>query len=556
MRGLDGRLANEPVANMGSAVNLVTPPLSPAVKVCGGGVSPAAPAAAPAIKEHPPMSLLTGRPLDELPAAIPATKLVEFSGRLLMVGMGAIGMASLPLIIKHVAMDVSRITVLTGDDRAVQAAQMAREYPGLNTTLCYLVESNYEAELAKYLGDGDMLVNLSVDVSSVALMRWCAAHGVAYMDTCTEPWAGYYTDKALSPSARTNYALREAALALRAEFGPAAPTAILTHGANPGMVSHLVKEALLHIAAKQQPQAAPPAAPATRLGWAQLAESLGLRIIHIAERDTQVQATPREHGQFVNTWSVEGFIAEGSQPAELGWGTHEKALPPKGARHAEGCDAAIYINRPGAATRVRTWTPLEGPFHGFLITHNEAISLADFLTVGGGRVGTPARYRPTVHYAYHPCPDAIVSLHEFAGKSWKPQTEHKILCDEIVAGKDELGVLLMGTNPATGEHYSYWYGSQLDIAQARKLAPHNSATTLQVSSSVLAATVWAMRNPRRGLLECEDLPHTDILSVILPYMAPVVGVFSDWTPLENRCSLFDEDIDRADPWQFKNIVVE
>jgi homospermidine synthase len=27
---------------------------------------------------------------------------------------------------------------------------------------------------------------------------------------------------------------------------------------------------------------------------------------------------------FVNTWSVEGFVSEGLQPAELGWGTHEK----------------------------------------------------------------------------------------------------------------------------------------------------------------------------------------------------------------------------------------
>lgn len=535
---------------------MVTPPLSPAVKLGGGHadvICSGGPASAVA-KVHPPMTLLTGQSLAELPAAIPATKLVEFDGRLLMIGMGAIGMASLPLIIKHVAMDVGRITVLTGDDRAEQAAQMACEYPGLNVSLCYLVEGNYEAELSKYLGDGDMLVNLSVDVSSVALMQWCATHGVAYMDTCIEPWAGYYTDKSLSPAARTNYALREAALALRSQHGPAAPTAILTHGANPGMVSHLVKEALLHLASKQG--AVDVAAPGTRRGWAELAERVGLRIVHIAERDTQVQAAPRQHGQFVNTWSVEGFIAEGSQPAELGWGTHEKTLPAKGARHETGCDAAIYINRPGASTRVRTWTPLEGPFHGFLITHNEAISIADFLTVDGGAPGAPARYRPTVHYAYHPCPDAIVSLHEFAGKNWRAQTEHKIMCDEIVSGKDELGVLLMGTVPATGEHYSYWFGSQLDIVQARKLAPHNSATTLQVSSSVLAATVWAMRNPRRGLLECEDLPHTDILNVILPYMAPVVGVYSDWTPLEHRCSLFDEDIDRADPWQFKNIIVE
>ena len=69
------------------------------------------------------------------------------------------------------------------------------------------------------------------------------------------------------------------------------------------------------------------------------------------------------------------------------------ALPADGRRHDFGCDAAIYLLRPGASTRVRSWTPLEGPFHGFLITHNEAISIADYYTV---RDATGAvAYRPT-----------------------------------------------------------------------------------------------------------------------------------------------------------------
>ena len=133
-------------------------------------------------------------------------------------------------------------------------------------------------------------------------------------------------------------------------------------------------------------------------------------MIHIAERDTQVSPKPKEVGEFVNTWSIDGFVSEGGQPAEMGWGTHEKALPPDGARHNFGCDAAIYLNRPGLLTRVRTWTPIEGPFHGFIITHNESISMADYYT----RAATASKvaYRPTVHYAYHPCDQAIMSMHE------------------------------------------------------------------------------------------------------------------------------------------------
>ena len=85
-------------------------------------------------------------------------------------------------------------------------------------------------------------------------------------------------------------------------------------------------------------------------------------------------------GEFVNTWSVDGFISEGCQPAELGWGSHEKALPHDGAHHTFGTNAAIYLNRPGAGTKVRTWTPTEKEFHGawvpsFSLGHRQAMPL-------------------------------------------------------------------------------------------------------------------------------------------------------------------------------------
>ena len=196
---------------------------------------------------------------------------------------------------------------------------------------------------------------------------------------------------------------------------------------------------------------------------------------------------------------------------------------------------------------MRTWTPLAGPFQGFLITHNEAISIADYLTV---REGAEVVYRPTVHYAYHPCDDAVLSVHELAGRNWQPQDEKRLLMDEITTGVDELGVLLMGH--AKG---AFWYGSQLSIEEARRLAPYNSATSLQVAAGVLGGMVWAIENPHAGLVEADDLDHARVLEVAIPYLGPVVGRYSDWTPLEGRGRLFEEDLDRSDPWQFRNVLV-
>ena len=187
----------------------------------------------------------------------------------------------------------------------------------------------------------------------------------------------------------------------------------------------------------------------------------GVKGIHIAERDTQRARDPKPRGVFVNTWSVEGFCSEGLQPAELGWGTHEKKMPANGRRHEFGCDAAIYLTQPGAATRVRSWTPTAQAQHAFMITHNESISIADYFTL---REGDEAVFRPTCHYAYHPCDDAVLSLHEMAGAAWRQQPEWKILDErDIVDGIDELGVLLYGH-----ARNAYWYGSQLSVEETRR----------------------------------------------------------------------------------------
>ena len=468
-------------------------------------------------------------------------KHVSFPGRLVMLGCGSIGQGMLPLILRHIDMPKDRITIVTADARGRDVAAEC----GVRFIEEPATRDNLRDLLVPLLGRGDFLLNLSVDVASVALIELCQEIGALYLDTCIEPWPGGYTDPSLTPSQRSNYGLRESALAVARKF-PDGPTAVLTHGANPGLVSHLMKEALLNIA---RDTGLGGTAPADQAGWAALAEKLGVKAVHIAERDTQVAGhRPKEVGEFVNTWSIDGFVGEGRQPAELGWGTHEKAMPADGHRHELGCDAAIYLLRPGAGTRVRSWTPLEGPMHAFLVTHNESISIADYFTARDANGAV--RYRPTVHYAYHPCDDAVLSVHELAGKNWRMQGRQRLMMDEITSGTDELGVLLMGH-----ARNAYWYGSRLSIGEARKLAPHNNATSLQVTAAVLAGLVWAMENPRAGILEADEIDHRRCMEIMRPYLGEVVGVYSDWTPLNDRGFPFPEALDESDPWQFSNIRV-
>ena len=343
---------------------------------------------------------------------------VQFSGRIIFVGFGSIGQGVLPLILRHIGTSADRITIVSADERG---AEVATHY-GVKFVVDPIVPGNLESRLAPLVGQGDFLINVSVDVSSIALIEFCQARGAMYLDTCIEPWPGGYTDKSKPAAHRTNYALRERALALRAGR-ETAPTAVLTHGANPGMVSHFVKQAMLNIAVDTGVVAGN---PQSREAWAALAHTLGIKVIHIAERDTQVSPVRKRPGEFVNTWSCDGFVSEGSQPCELGWGAHEKHFPADGNAYDFGRKSSIFLSRPGAATRVRTWTPKAGHFHGFAITHGESISIADYLTV---KKADEVVYRPTVHYAYHPCDDAVLSVHEFAGRNFVMQSKQRILMD-------------------------------------------------------------------------------------------------------------------------------
>jgi len=467
----------------------------------------------------------------------------KISGPIVMIGFGSIGRGTLPLIERHFEYDKERFVVIDPQDDDIALLNER----GIRFIQTHVTKENYRDLLTPLLTQGGgqgFCVNLSVDVSSLDVMKLCREKKAFYIDTVVEPWLGFYFDESLGTAGRSNYALREAVLAERRN-NPGGTTAVSCCGANPGMVSWFVKQALVDVA---RASGLTFDMPKTRAEWAALMHKTGVKGIHIAERDTQRSKNPKPRGVFVNTWSVEGFVSEGMQPSELGWGSHEKWFPTTGKRHETGCKAAIYLMQPGANTRVRTWCPTPGAQFGFLVTHNEAISIADYYTVGSG---DNPEYRPTCHYAYHPSNDAVLSLHEMFGAEGEVQKSHHILTeDEIVDGSDELGVLLYGH-----AKNAYWYGSQLTIEETRQLAPYQNATGMQVSSAVLAGMVWALENPEAGIVETDEMDFERCLEIQKPYLGPVKGYYTDWTPLKNRPGLFPEDIDETDPWQFRNILV-
>ncbi len=474
-----------------------------------------------------------------------------FDGRILVIGLGAVSRCTLPLLFEHVPAPPSRYTVVDFADVA-QNARWVQEQ-GASFAAEQITPDNFGDVLGRYVGAGDVIVDLAWNLGTLDLLEWCRAHDVRYVNASLEVWDPYADMQATQPTERTLYARHMRLRERIARWGDNdGPTAILDHGANPGLVSHFTKAALVDIAEAVLAERSDDtvAAALAERRWSELARALDVKVIHISERDTQISNRPKLENEFVNTWSVQGFHEEGIAPAELGWGTHEKELPRLAFTHDTGPRNQICLAHPGCRTWVRSWVPC-GDIVGMVIRHGESFSISETLTV---EEDGEAVYRPTVHYAYCPADAAIASLHELHMRGDELQPLQRIMDDDIVDGRDELGVLLMG-HPST----SWWYGSLLDIHEARRLVPHQNATTLQVAAALLGAVRWLLANPRRGVRLPDELPHEEILGHARPYLGPVASQQTDWTPLERWSDLFagfgrprpaDEDV-----WQFSTFLV-
>lgn len=458
---------------------------------------------------------------------------IAFKNKILILGFGSIGQAILPLLFQYFKLDPSQIHILSKHNLG---ADVAKNYKVTFEEIA-VTENNYQELLSSILKPGDFLLNLSIGVSSIDLIKYCQSNKILYLDAAAESWEKRNSD---NNELLSNYALREESL----QYKKQGPTAVLTHGANPGLVSHFLKQALWNLAKDNNWEGN---LPQKAEEWAQLAHDLDIKTIHIAEHDSQKSSQAKKTDEFINTWSVDALISEALRPAELGWGSHERHWPHDANHHNYGSNCGIYLNQPGAETRVRTWTPGSGPINGFLITHAESLSITEYLTL---KKDNQIYYRPTVHYAYHPSPDAILSLKELVQRKYIPHSEKRIMLHEIIDGTDELGVLLMGNKKG-----AYWYGSRLSIHEAKKIANHNNATSLQVAAGVLSGIIWAIKNPDRGIIEPEDMDHEFILHIASPYLGTVGGYYTDWNPLQDQNNSPSKYTDHSDPWQFINIRI-
>ena len=281
----------------------------------------------------------------------------EITGPIVMIGFGSIGRGTLPLIERHFEFDKSRMVVIDPRDDADHTEIMAKH--GVKHIKSHVTKDNYKDLLKPLLTEGGgqgLCVNLSVDTGSVDLMRLCRKLDVLYIDTVVEPWAGFYFDQKLETADRTNYALRET-------FQGKAEKPRRHHGRfhlrrQPwhGLLVRQARAARIcqrsHVIRRADQQ--------DREEWAKLMQKVGVKGIHIAERDTQRPTTQDD-----NVSEIPGRSKASSPKAcsrQNLAGAHENGCR-KWAQARVRLPGRIYLQQPGANTRVRSWCPTSGWRH-------------------------------------------------------------------------------------------------------------------------------------------------------------------------------------------------
>lgn len=472
----------------------------------------------------------------------------DFSAaKLILIGCGGLGLCALELlpICRFLPPKLIR-DVAVVDPREIPAHyDFFRSYHSITQLRVGLTAANIDRVLSRVLRGRTLVLDASVGVSGLEVMRHAHRAGCLYVNTSMEYW-DLSRPEVLAPAGPKLYErtlhsqYMRAVRAFRRAGTARGATMIFDHGANPGLISHLAKKGLADFAASRLGRPAPASLPVRAADYKAIARSLGVHTIHVAELDTQeVRKGFREGNAFYNTWSAPGFIAEALDPVQLGFSeAHRSKLPeslrretlyppPARGRAAAGALRAPrsensnyantrYARRHGYDATARTKVlPPEGNLAvdvtGFVIPHGESNTLSAYLSRGS--------YVPNVYYVYRPSAPALRSLARLrrASASGAPLRAEPVLdqtsLDSEANGFDSIGAYIQTDDGA------WWCGTVLSIQDVRRLGvAYAGPTECQVAISYLAAAKWALLHRRRGLCNPEHLDSNRILQWCRPFL--------------------------------------
>lgn len=434
--------------------------------------------------------------------------MIKFDGRIVQFGFGAVGKSFYEKVSNEIKFNENKYFVITRDRFEFQAYV---NLGGLvsNFIVSEVTRDNFKEVFEPYLESGDLLIDFADTVGTRDICEWCADKNVMYINTGEADWPDHwysiFEENELKNELKDKY---------RVENNSNIHPIVLHHGNNPGLVSHFVKAALEYIVNTQFKRNKQLRGLLKEGKFNEVAKSLGVKMIHINDIDLQEVKDEYSEKILFSTWCTDSFWFEMLSEATINVGTHERIDFENECNFVDYEKGFLEFKKIAADRKCRTYYP-GGRFEGFLVPHEETVSIAKNLEV---RENEKVIYRPSVAFLYLPCSYAEnyfrkAKVNEYPEpdpnkpqdcengqtiiRGYKyPENFEIVYQEKIAAGTEYVGVLVMGDS-----FEPVWVGNRIEngfLYKDKKASYWQTPTITPVAMSALAAICWMLKNKEKG----------------------------------------------------------
>lgn len=467
----------------------------------------------------------------------------KFDNKVFMIGFGCVGRPLLYMIHKVCNLDLSKVIIIDKNDKQNDINEIFGKNNNITFIKAIVEKSNYK-QLFKDVDNDDLIIDVAYYINTLDMLKLCNDKGAIYINSCIDGWKPDLTNAIKYSIYDTHKELEKWNDSLKNKNF----NAIISMGCNPGCVSSWVKLGLEMINKDSK--------NFKYESFGDLSNKLGVQVIHISERDTQRTLIGKNQNEYCNTWSSDGeaYYEEALGCSEISKGTHEPHIMDE-IDHPNKNEFCI-IDKMGLHTYCQSIVPIYNEFIGNVVRHDESFSIGKSLEVKNknGQI----IYRPSVYYVYHPCNDAMMSIQELKDKRYQYQDNYRLLTNEIVDGRDILGLTYYLKNGDV-----YWIGSTLDINEARDLFDNKfnkfiNATNIQVIAGYLSGILFLLellnKNIKVGLMMPDDLPYKFMISKQMPFLGDFIFCKMNYELMKYSSNFTVKDFDTK-KWTFENFII-
>ena len=483
--------------------------------------------------------------------------MIEFKNRIVQFGFGAVGKSFFEKISKEIKFDKDKYFIISRNELEYTFFLELGGKIG-NFIVADINRKNYKFIFDKYLDEGDLLIDFADGVGTKDFVEWCAYNNVMYLNTGETDWDDNWYN-----IFEENLKKNEFREKIQQNSNINKYPIVLHHGNNPGLVSHFVKAGLEYIIKKQYKNNKKLNDLLEGKKFNEIAKELDLKEIHVNDSDYQEVRDEFDKDTLYSTWSIDSFFFEMLSEATINLGVNEKFDFEKEFKKIDLKNGFLEFKDLAIDIVGKTYYP-KGKFEGFLVPHEETITIAKSLEVKNGE---EIIYRPTVIFLYSPCDFAVEYLksarvYDYLNsnittsdnqivRGFKyPKNSEIIYKENIKKGTEYVGVLLLGS-----KFKPVWVGNRIKqsfLYKDKKSSFWQTPTITPVAMSALAVTCWMIKNKDKGGIYFPDdiSEYKEIINFAEKYISKTIYKTFNKKKIEQELSI---DLDNL---QIKDIINE